>query len=84
MYCTYFSHAVSFYSQSSFFIGGTQNLNAPIVIDRYNCYGSEANLADCTAYDYATYDPTCAYAGGVICEGKSIIAHLCIHTKLEE
>ena len=42
------------FSQYSFFIGGQQNLNAPIIIDRYNCIGSETTLSDCAAFDYAT------------------------------
>ena len=59
------------YSVYSFFTeGGYLNLDAPIVIDRYNCYGNETKLADCITYDYGTYDPYCRVGGGVRCEGN--------------
>ena len=59
------------FSQYSFFTEGYQNLDAPIVIDRYYCYGNETNLADCNAKDYG-YNPSCAVGGGVRWEGNGV------------
>ena len=64
------------FSQYSFFIGGQQNLNGPIVIDRYDCNGTETTLSDCAAYDYATSHSTCSNSGGVSCEGNGV-AQIC-------
>ena len=60
-------------SSSSFFTGDSQNLNAPIVLDEVNCFGTEAEFTECQTKDYGTARPFCGSVVGVMCEGTSIL-----------
>ena len=59
------------YSYGSFFHGDTVNLNAPIVLNSFDCSGTETKLTDCDTYedDDYLYESYCSGAAGVMCEG---------------
>ena len=55
----------------SFFSGGENSPIAPIVADGYDCSINEAQLSNCTIYEYGTLDRNnCDNVAGVMCEGK--------------
>ena len=73
--CYMYVYAGYSFSSNSFFNGGTWNLNAPIVLDNVSCDGTEATLSDSYTDVYGTYNPDCALAAGVMCEGNSIMVN---------